>query len=103
VDLLPASEARGANVPVVPPGAPLVVAVLKVPPATPRYADYSVEVWHGGRLASHVKGLHLGPDEAFRLALPAAAFAPGESSVRLIGLQAGREALLQKYVVRSSP
>lgn len=101
VDLLPAGAARGeASGATVPAGAPLIVGVLTVPSDAPRYEDYAVEVWHGGRMAYRGRGFVRSREDTFTVALPAPLLSRGENRIRLFGLRAGRSLPIQEYALR---
>lgn len=102
VDLLPAAATRSsdASAPAVPAAAAMIVGVLTVPPATPRYADYVVEVWNGGKLSYRGTGFVRSAEDTFTVALPSTLLAPGPNRVRLLGQRAGRLAPIEDYTLR---
>ena len=102
VDLLPAGASRaGEAAPAVAPaGAPLIVGVLTVPGDTPRYADYAVEVWHGGQMAYRGQGFVRSREDTFTIALPIPLLARGPNRIRLLGLRAGRSVPIEEYALR---
>lgn len=102
VDLLPAGGTRssGPATDAVPAGTALVVGVLTAPAGAPRYADYTVEVWNGGKLAYRGQGLLRSPEDTFTVALPSELLAPGPNRVRLLGQRAGRLVPIEDYTLR---
>jgi hypothetical protein len=101
VDLLPAGASRGqAAGETAPTGAPLIVGVLTVPGDAPRYGDYVVEVWHGGRMTYRGQGFVRSREDTFTVALPVSLLAPGENRIRLLGMRAGRAVPIEEYALR---
>jgi hypothetical protein len=100
VDLLPAGASRGGDSASAPARAEWIVGVLTVPGDTPRYADYAVEVWHGGGMAYRGQGFVRSPEDTFTIALPASLLARGTNRIRLLGLRAGRSVPIEEYALR---
>jgi cell division protein FtsB len=102
VDLLPAGGTRsaGSAADAVPAGSALVVGILTAPAGAPHYADYTVEVWNGGKLAYRGQGFVRSPEDTFTIALPAALLAPGPNRVRLLGQRSGRLVPIEDYTLR---
>jgi len=103
VDLLPAGASRAAGeaaAEAVPAGASMVVGVLTVPGDAPRYPDYAVEVWHGGRMAYRGVGFVRSREDSFTIALPVSLLGRGSNRIRLLGVRAGRSVPIEEYALR---
>jgi hypothetical protein len=104
VDLLPASPLRGE------PGERAVVelapasrffALILSPKGAPDDAGYRVEIRDaGGRSVWSEDGLEKNPHGSFTLILPRGFLRPGEYRLRLYGLEAGREQLIEEFPLR---